>query len=78
MTAVGVNKGSPGMLHSSSENRTSQMPVKQFSFLSTISLSKIHHIRNNMMLSYLLLPAVIQDSHSLYSNLLSLINGMAL
>lgn len=54
------------------------MPVKQFSFLSTISLSKIHHIRNNMRLSYLLLPAVIQDSHSLYSNLLSLINGMAL
>lgn len=66
------------MLHSSSENRTSQKPVKQSSFLSTISLSKIHHTKNNTKLSYLLLPVVIQDSHSLYSNLLSLTNGMAL
>ena len=78
MTAVWVNKASAGMLHSSSENTTSHKPAKQSCFLSTISLSKIHHTKINMKLLYLLLPVVIQDSHSLYSNLLSLIKGMAL
>lgn len=76
-TAVWENKTFLGMLHSSWENRTSHKPAKQ-SFLFTISPSKIHHTKINMKLSYLLLPVVIQDSHSLYSNLLSLIKAMAL
>lgn len=77
-TAVWVNKASLGTLHSSSENRTSHKPATQPSLLSTSSLSKIHHRKINMKLSHLLLPVVIQGSHSLYSNLLSLIKGMAL
>lgn len=67
-----------GMLHSSSEYRTSHKHAKQSSFLSTISPRKIHHTEINSKLSYLLLPVVIQDSHSLYSNWLSLIKGMVL